>query len=80
VQGPRSAAPALDEIHFITYLTVISEVCEMIRYPMLINPAGSATLAGSAMGRQMLAQMIEKTRPMAQPTIALLDFAETPLV
>ena len=48
----------------------------MIRYPMLINPAGSATLAGSAMGRQMLAQMIEKTRPMAGPTIALLDFTD----
>lgn len=48
----------------------------MIRYPMLINPAGSATLAGSAMGRQMLAQMIEKTRPTAEPTIAFLDFAD----
>lgn len=48
----------------------------MIRYPMLINPAGSATLAGSAMGRQMLAQMIEKTRPMVEPTIALLDFVD----
>lgn len=46
----------------------------MIRYPMLTNPTGTATLAGSAMGRQMLAQLIEKTRPTVEPTIAFLDF------
>lgn len=48
----------------------------MIRYPMLTNPTGSATLAGSAMGRQMLAQLIEKTKPVAEPTLAFLDFAD----
>lgn len=48
----------------------------MIRYPMLTNPTGSATLAGSAMGRQMLAQLIAKTKPVAEPTLAFLDFAE----
>lgn len=48
----------------------------MIRYPMLANPKGSTTLAGSAMGRQMLAQLIEKTTPVAEPTLAFLDFAE----
>lgn len=48
----------------------------MIRHPMLTNPTGSATLAGSAMGRQMLAQLIEKTKPVAGPTLAFLDFAE----
>lgn len=48
----------------------------MVLYPMLTNPIGSATLAGSAMGRQMLAQLIEKTKPVAEPTLAFLDFAE----
>lgn len=48
----------------------------MIRYPMLTNATGSATLAGSAMGRQMLAQLIAKTKPVAEPTLAFLDFAE----
>src|SRR3546814_15197352 len=28
------------------------------------------------MGRQMLAKLIEKTKPVAQPTLAFLDFAE----
>ncbi len=46
----------------------------MIRYPMLASPTCSATLAGSAMGRQMLAQLIEKTKPVASPTLAFLDF------
>lgn len=46
----------------------------MIRYPMLSSPISSAALAGSAMGRQMLAHLIQKTKPVAQPTIALLDF------
>lgn len=66
----------LDELAFLTYLTFMSEDCEMIRYPMLTNPTGSATLAGSAMGRQMLAQLIAKTKPVAEPTLAFLDFAE----
>ncbi|SHN55157.1 hypothetical protein [Erythrobacter sanguineus] len=48
----------------------------MIQYPMLANPAGSTTLAGSAMGRQMLAQLIEKTMPVSEPTLAFLDFAK----
>ena len=66
----------LDEPAVLTYLTFISEDCEMIRYPMLTSPAGSTTLAGSAMGRQMLAQLIEKTKPVVGPTLAFLDFAE----
>ncbi len=66
----------LDEPAVLTYLTFISEDCEMIRYPMLTNTTGSTTLAGSAMGRQMLAQLIEKTKPVAEPTLAFLDFAE----
>src|SRR3546814_10813981 len=48
----------------------------MIRYPMLTSLTGSTTLAGSAMGRQMLAKLIEKTKPVAKPTLAFLDFAE----
>lgn len=66
----------LDEQPGFTYLTFISEDCEMIRYPMLTSPSGSTTLAGSAMGRQMLAQLIEKTKPVVEPTLAFLDFAE----
>jgi hypothetical protein len=46
----------------------------MIRHPMLASSNGSTMLAGSAMGRQMLAQLIEKTNPVEQPTIAFLDF------
>jgi hypothetical protein len=46
----------------------------MIRYPMRGSSNGSATLAGSAMGRQMLAQLIEKTIPVSEPTIIFLDF------
>lgn len=56
------------------YLTFMSEVRDVIRYPMLTNAIGSATLAGSAMGRQMLAQLIEKTKPTAEPSVAYLDF------
>lgn len=52
----------------------MSEKNETIRYPMLAGPNSSATLAGSAMGRQMLAHLIEKTKPVAQPAIAFLDF------
>src|SRR3546814_3096696 len=48
----------------------------MIRYPMLTSLTGSTTLAGSAMGPQMPAKLIEKTKPVAQPTLAFLDFAE----
>ena len=47
----------------------------MIRYPMRASPTGSTTLAGSAMGRQMLAALIEKTKPVEQPTVAFLDFS-----
>ncbi|RNJ61715.1 MAG: hypothetical protein EDM03_15195 [Porphyrobacter sp. IPPAS B-1204] len=54
----------------------MSEDDEVIRHPMLAHPAGGTTLAGSAMGRQMLAQLIEKTTPVAEPTLAFLDFAE----
>ena len=64
----------LDSPGPLTYLTNLSEDNEMIRYPMLADSTGSATLAGSAMGRQMLAQLIEKTKPVALPTIAFLDF------
>lgn len=46
----------------------------MIRYPMLSSSIGSATLAGSAMGRQMLAHLIERTKPVTQPTVAFMDF------
>lgn len=48
----------------------------MIRYPMLTSSTGSTTLAGSAMGRQMLAKLIEITKPVAEPTLAFLDFAD----
>lgn len=58
----------------LIYLTDMSEDNEMTRYPMLPSSTGSATLAGSAMGRQMLAKLIENTKPVAQPTIAFLDF------
>ncbi len=58
------------------YLTFMNEDYEMVRYPMLTNPTGSTTLAGSAMGRQMLAKLIEITKPVAEPTLAFLDFAE----
>jgi hypothetical protein len=71
----HATSASLDKVDPITYLTVMREDGEMIRYQMLIDPAGSATLAGSAMGRQMLAQMIEKTSPMSEPTVAFLDFA-----
>lgn len=66
----------LDEFQPLTYLTFMSEDCEVIRYQMFTGPTGRATLAGSAMGRQMLAQLIEKTGPMEEPTIAFLDFAD----
>lgn len=65
---------ALDSLALLTYLTFMSEDNEMIRHRMLASPTGSATLAGSAMGRQMLAQLIEATKTVALPTIAFLDF------
>lgn len=66
----------LDQPLALIYLTFVNEGYEMIRYPMLTTLTGSTTLAGSAMGRQMLAKLIEKTKPVAQPTLAFLDFAE----
>lgn len=47
----------------------------MIRYPIHSIAASRATLAGTAMGRQMLAQLIAETKPITEPTIAYLDFA-----
>ena len=47
----------------------------MIRYSMFDIAANKATLAGSAMGRQMLATLIGETQPVAEPTVAYLDFA-----
>jgi pimeloyl-ACP methyl ester carboxylesterase len=45
----------------------------MIRYP-IHSIAAKATLAGTAMGRQMLAQLIAVTRPVNVPTVVYLDF------
>lgn len=47
----------------------------MIRYHVLSIAANRGTLAGTAMGRQMLAQLIAETKPILQPTIAYLDFS-----
>src|SRR3546814_1792678 len=66
----------LDQPLALIYLTFVNEGYEMIRYPMLTSLTGSTTLAGSAMGRQMLAKLIETTKPVAQPTLAFLDSAE----
>ncbi len=77
VQSARNVLGAtLDEHLTFIYLTFLNEAYEMIRYPMLTNPIGSTTLAGSAMGRQMLAKLIKMTKPVAEPTLAFLDFAE----
>jgi hypothetical protein len=46
----------------------------MIRYAILEIASSRATLAGTAMGRQMLAQLIAVTNPVATPTVAYLDF------
>lgn len=46
----------------------------MIRYPVLSIASRKATLAGSAMGRQMLAQLIAMTVPVTAPTLAYIDF------
>lgn len=46
----------------------------MIRYPVHSIAASKATLAGTAMGRQMLAQLIAMTKPVTVPTVAYLDF------
>lgn len=47
----------------------------MIRFSILRIAASRATLAGTAMGRQMLAQLIAETKPVAAPAVAYLDFA-----
>ncbi|MDO7837104.1 hypothetical protein Q4610_18835 [Sphingobium sp. HBC34] len=47
----------------------------MIRYHVLSIAANRVTLAGTAMGRQMLAQLIAETKPVPQPAIAYLDFS-----
>ena len=47
----------------------------MIRYPMLKIASSRATLAGTAMGRQMLAKLVAESRPVPEPTIAYLDFS-----
>jgi len=46
----------------------------MIRYPILSIASSRATLAGTAMGRQMLAQLISETKPITTPSVAYLDF------
>lgn len=46
----------------------------MIRYPIHSIAASRATLAGTAMGRQLLAQLIAETKPFTSPTVAYLDF------
>jgi len=47
----------------------------MIRYHILSIAARKATLAGTAMGRQMLAKLIAETKPVTAPTLAYLDFS-----
>lgn len=47
----------------------------MIRFSIFDIAASRVTLAGSAMGRQMLASLIGETEPVAEPTVAYLDFA-----
>lgn len=47
----------------------------MIRYSIFDIAANRATLAGSAMGRQMLASLIGETKPATEPVVAYLDFA-----
>lgn len=46
----------------------------MIRFHML-SIARKTTLAGTAMGRQMLANLIAETQPVTAPALAYLDFA-----
>lgn len=46
----------------------------MIRYHVLSIASRNATLAGTAMGRQMLAKLIAETNPVPTPTVAYLDF------
>lgn len=47
----------------------------MIRYSVFEIAAKKVTLAGSAMGRQMLVSLISETRPVNEPTVAYLDFS-----
>ena len=46
----------------------------MIRYPILSIASSRSTLAGSAMGRQMLAMLIGETKMVTEPSVAFLDF------
>lgn len=46
----------------------------MIRHQIHSIASSRATLAGTAMGRQMLAQLIAITKPVMVPTVAYLDF------
>jgi hypothetical protein len=46
----------------------------MIRYSILAVASSRSTLAGSAMGRQMLALLIGETKTVTQPSVAFLDF------
>jgi hypothetical protein len=46
----------------------------MIRLSLFEIASSKTTLAGSAMGRQMLAKLIGRTKPVGQPTVAYLDF------
>ncbi len=46
----------------------------MIRYKLLQIASSRTTLAGSAMGRQILASLISETVPIGRPTVAFLDF------
>lgn len=47
----------------------------MIRFLILPIASSKATLAGTAMGRQMLAQLISEMQPVTEPTVAYLDFS-----
>jgi hypothetical protein len=47
----------------------------MIRYHIHSIAARKATLAGTAMGRQMLAKLIAEAKPVTAPTLAYLDFS-----
>lgn len=47
----------------------------MIRYPILSIASSRSTLAGSAMGRQMLALLIGETKAVTEPSVSFLDFS-----
>ncbi|MGO8455451.1 hypothetical protein ACC779_37110 [Rhizobium ruizarguesonis] len=71
-----SAAFGSDALLFwsLSLLSLLEMRIMMIRYPIHSIAASKATLAGTAMGRQMLAQLIAITKPVTTPTIAYLDF------